>query len=287
VTRRRPVDAGRAARGTPYYAVAIALVAVFLAPLVWAVLGSFKTEAEAAQSPPTWVPAHPSLGSYQAATQVGSGGIFQALANSAEVTVLSIALTVVVGTLAGYGFARFPFPAKDAVFALILLALMIPFQSILIPLFSLMSVLQLTNSLVGLALIYATFQVPFASYVMRNSFEQIPGEIAEAAVMDGCSSFQSLIRVMLPIALPGTVTVALFTFLAAWNELLAALVFLGDASKFTVPIILNLMTANLYGAVPWGALQAGIVMAMVPSLVVFLLLQRYYTAGLALGAVKG
>jgi multiple sugar transport system permease protein len=164
---------------------------------------------------------------------------------------------------------------------------MIPFQSILIPLYVLLTGMGLANNLVGLALLYTTFQLPFSIFVMRNTFDQVPRELDEAATVDGAGTFRTLVSVLLPTTWPGVVTVVLFTFLFAWNEFLAALVMIGDPSKFTVPIMLNLVVANQFGTVVWGELQAGVVVAMVPCLLVFLLLQRYYVAGATAGSIKG
>jgi multiple sugar transport system permease protein len=270
-----------------WYAGAIALAAFFLFPLMWALVSSFKPPAEAAAAPPVWIPGRLSTHSYTAVGEIGAGGILIAVGNSAVVTGLSILFTVVLSTLAGYGFSRFEFRGRGVTFVLILLTLMIPFQSILIPLYLLLTKLHLTNSLVGLALIYSTFQLPFSMFVMRNSFDQLPRSLDEAAMVDGCGTWRTLTRVLLPSAWPGVVTVVLFTFLFAWNELLAALVMISDAARFTVPVMLSLVLANQYGTVVWGALQAGIVIAMAPCVAVFLLLQRYYVAGATAGSVKG
>jgi multiple sugar transport system permease protein len=274
-------------RGVAFVVAAIVLAALFIAPLFWALASSVKTPPEAAAIPPTWLPSSISFKNYSAVEHVGAGGILEALTNSALVTSLSILLTLVFSTLAGYSFSRWRFPLKNIVFLVILLPLMIPFQSVIIPLYLLLGKIHLLNSLVGLAIIYATFQLPFATFVMRNTFDQVPRQLDEAAHIDGASSVTTLLRILVPLSVPGLATVALFTFLAAWNELLAALVFLNDAHKFTIPVLLSLVEANQFGAVNWGALQAGVVIAMAPCIVIFLILQRYYSVKLAVGAIKG
>jgi multiple sugar transport system permease protein len=277
----------RAARRLVWYAGAVTLAAFFLFPLFWAAVNSVKPAAEAAAAPPTWLPDRLSAENYREVGDIGAGGIVGALGNSLLATGMSIVFTVVLSTLAGYGFSRFRFPGRNVVFVAILLTLMIPFQSILIPLYILLTKLHLTNSMLGLALIYTTFQLPFSIFVMRNSFDQVPIALDEASMVDGCGTWRTLTRVLLPTAFPGVVTVVLFTFLFAWNELLAALVMVGSAEKFTVPVMLSLVLANQYGTVVWGALQAGVVIAMLPCMVVFLLLQRYYVAGAVAGSTKG
>jgi multiple sugar transport system permease protein len=269
-----------------WYVVAIVLAAFFLFPLYWSIVSSFKTPTEASSAVTYW-PTTFSIESYLQIGERGAGGILLALGNSLTATVLSIVLTALVSTLAGYAFSRFHFRGSNVAFVLILLTLMIPFQSILIPLYVLLTGLGLANNLVGLALLYTTFQLPFSIFVMRNTFDQVPRELDEAATVDGAGTWRTLVSVLLPTTWPGVVTVVLFTFLFAWNEFLAALVMIGDPAKFTVPIMLNLVVANQYGTVVWGQLQAGVVVAMVPCLLVFLLLQRYYVAGATAGSIKG
>ncbi len=272
---------------TLWYVTAIALAAVFLFPLYWSVVSSFKTPADAVSSEVTYWPSPTSVESYRQIGDRGAGGIIAAVKNSLVVAGLSIVITVAASTLAGYAFSRFRFRGSSAAFTLLLLSLMIPFQSILIPLYTLLSDLHLSNSRLGLALIYSTFQLPFSVFVMRNTFDQVPRELDEAAKIDGAGTLRTLRSVLLPTAWPGLVTVVLFTFLFAWNEFLAALVMMGDPAKFTVPVMLNLVVANQFGTVVWGELQAGVVVAMVPCMLVFLLLQRYYVAGATAGSLKG
>jgi multiple sugar transport system permease protein len=205
--------------------------------------------------------------------------------NSVIVAVLTVAVTCVLSALAGYGFAHFSWRGREIVFLSILAILMVPFQTVLVPLFVLLRWLSLDNSLLGLALVYATFQLPFAVFMMRNAFETVPREIKEAALLDGCSEF-GVFRVMLPIVAPGIVTVALFAFLASWNEFLGALILLSDADKQTLPLMLQNATVGNFGTVNWGALQAGVVITMLPAAIIFLALQRYYVSGLTGGAIK-
>ncbi len=202
------------------------------------------------------------------------------------VAVGTVILTVLLSVPAGYGFSKFRFPGQTALFVLMMATMMIPFQSILTPLFIILKQLHLQNSLVGLALIYVTFQLPFSVFMMRNAFDTVPRALIEAARIDGASQWTLMRRIMAPIAMPGVATVALFAFLNSWNEFLAALIFLADQNKFTLPIMLVNVSSGIYGLIDWGALQAGIALTMLPCLVLFLLLQRYYVRGLTAGAVK-
>ncbi|MBN9024083.1 MAG: carbohydrate ABC transporter permease, partial [Rhizobiales bacterium] len=171
-------------------------------------------------------------------------------------------------------------------FVMILATIMIPFQSILTPIFLILSWLGLQNTLTGLVLVYVTLQMPFSIFMMRNAFDAVPKEIEEAARIDGATNFALLTKVMLPLVWPGVVTVALFAFLNTWNEFLAALVLMTDQAKFTLPIMMTAVQSGRFGAVDWGAVQAGVTVMMIPCLILFLLLQRYYIRGLTAGAVK-
>jgi multiple sugar transport system permease protein len=141
--------------------------------------------------------------------------------------------------------------------------------------------------LFGLAIIHTAIQLPFSLFVLRNSFEAVPRELDEAAVIDGASSWQVLLRIFVPSGVPAIITVALFAFIASWNEFLGALVMMNRGSSFTLPLILatNLSTTSL-GGTDWGILQAGVTISIVPCVLFYLLLQRYYVAGLTSGAIK-
>jgi multiple sugar transport system permease protein len=146
--------------------------------------------------------------------------------------------------------------------------------------------LGLANSLAGLAIVHTILQMPFSVYLMRNSFEAVPHEIEEAAIVDGCSSFVAFRRIFLPLVKPGIVTVALFAFITSWNEFLAALIFMNKETAFTLPILLVSVRIGHFGAVDWGALQAGIMISILPCIMIYTFLQKYYVSGLLSGAVK-
>ena len=214
-------------------------------------------------------------------------GIFTYLGNTALVAVLSVTFTLAVSIPAGYAFARFAFPGRTLIFFAILAVIMVPHASLLVPMYTLLAKIGGTNSIVVLALVYATFQLPFAVYMMRNSFESVPRELDESALVDGCGPLRALWSVLLPIVFPGVVTVGLFAFLAAWNEFLAPLIFLSSDDKFTLPIALSSVSVGQMGSVDYGALQAGITVSVLPCIIIFVALQKYYVSGLTSGALKG
>ncbi|MCD1633920.1 carbohydrate ABC transporter permease [Martelella mediterranea] len=266
--------------------IGLFLAFLFLAPLAWSLLVSFKTSAESRKPPlPPWPTTGFSTQSYHNLSDFGSG-IWTYTGNSLTVSLATVVLSVVVSLLAGYGFSRFHFPFKNALFVLIIATIMIPFQSVLTPLFVILSKLGLQNTLTGIVCVYVTLQMPFSIFMMRNAFDAVPKEIEDAARVDGASVIKVLYRIMLPLVLPGVATVAIFAFLASWNEFLAALILLTDQQKYTLPVLMVAVREGQYGTIDWGAVQAGVTLMMVPCLVVFLLLQRYYIRGLTAGAVK-
>lgn len=288
-TRINPVGVQRQWKkigiNTAYFVVCTVLTLMFLFPIVWSILTSFETAADAMASPPLYWPSRFSLENYRNLAKYGLG-IKLYLWNSGSIAVMTVVFTLVLSTLGGYGFSRFRFPGRNAIFVLILVTLMIPFQSILNPLFILLRVLHLQDTKLGLALVYTTFQLPFAVFMMRNAFDAVPKEIEEAALLDGCTSLRMLRRVMLPLVGPGLATVGLFAFFGSWNELLAALILISDSRAFTLPVMLLNAQSGQLGSINWGLMQAGVTLSILPCALLFLLLQRYYIHGLVAGAVK-
>lgn len=268
------------------YAVCITLAIAFIFPIVWSMTSSLKPPAEAAAFPPTLLPSQITFDNFVKLNKYGDG-VGQYLFNSVATAAMTVIGTIILSTLGGFGFSRFSFPGKNILFVMILATLMIPFQSILIPLFLMLTAIKLHNTLFGLALVYITFQLPFGIFIMRNTFDTVPRELEEAALLDGCSSLSLLYRVMLGIVRPGIITVGIYAFLNSWNEFLAALIFMTREERFTLPILLTSVRSGYYGAIDWGALQAGVTITILPCIVIFLLLQRYYVRGLMGGAMKG
>jgi len=292
-TRRPQTGGGREPRrrgkqsGLGWYiAGGVAISAVFVGPLLWEVLRSFQPESVVTAAPSASTFGHLTFANYRALLS-GQDDIIRNVLNSLIVAVLTAVLTAVVSLLAGYGFAMFKFRGSGLVFGVVLLGFMIPFQAVLIPLFLELHTMHLLNSLIGLALFYTTFNLPVGVYVMRNSFLQIPHEIADAARVDGASVMKSLVSVFRPLVMPGIATAALYAFLFSWTEFLGAVSFLTNDSLFTLPVALSNVETGTYGAVNYGLLLAGAVIAMIPCVLVYVALQRYYVRGLVSGALKG
>jgi multiple sugar transport system permease protein len=286
--RSRTVAARSRPRRAGYLlgALCVAISTVMLLPLLMSMLASVKPTAEAAASPPTYLPHGLSLDSYERLWTYQQG-LPTYLANSLGTALLTIAFTLVLTVPAAYALARFPIPGKEVVFVFLLLALIVPYQALLTPMFLLFARVGLTNTLVGLAILHTAIQLPLSVYVLRNSFSAVPRELEEAAITDGASSWKVLLRICIPSATPAIVTVALFAFIQSWNEFLGALVLMSRGSSFTLPLILAAArTETSLGGTDWGMLQAGVTISVIPCVLVYLLLQRYYVTGLMSGAVK-
>ncbi len=231
-----------------WWVACLCVSVVVLQPLYVMISQSLKSTSEATQSPPTRYPHGISADNYEALGNTGSVGIWTHVGNSLFVSIGATLLTVVLATLAGYGFAKLRFVGSGVLFFLILATFMIPFQAVITPLFSILHTLGLNNSLTGLVLVYTTFQLPLGIFLMRNSFAALPASIEEAALIDGCGYVSAMVRVMLPVAVPGLISTALFTFFTSWNEFFAALVLVTDEAKFTLPVTLTVLASNQLGA---------------------------------------
>jgi len=282
---RRRGDARRRAGLAVYLTVGTVASILFVLPLAWAVFRSLLPDTLVTSAPSSADVRHLTLANYSGL--ISGGNILHFALNSLLVAAMTAAVTAVVATMAGYGFARFRFRGSGLVFALILATLMVPFQALLTPLFLEMHTLGLTNSLFGLALFYTTFNLPFGVFVMRNTFLQIPWELSEQAAVDGASAARMLVSVLRPLVVPGIATTILYAFLFPWTEFVGALVFLTSNDLYTLPLALLNMEYSSVGQVNYGFLEAGAVIAMIPCLVLYVALQRYYTRGLTSGVVKG
>ncbi|GAA2881334.1 carbohydrate ABC transporter permease [Nonomuraea rubra] len=251
------------------YLTLSALAVLFLFPLVWSGYVSLEEPSN-----------------YLEMARFGEG-IDTYATNSLLVAVMTVGGTLIVSALGGYGFARFDFPGKNLLFLATLAILMVPYATILIPLYVLLGYLGLQNSLVGLSLVFVMFQLPFALFMMRNAFEALPRELEEAALVDGCGTFRAFWRILLHAVRPALITVGLFAFLASWNDFFAPLILLNDGSSFTLPVAVVSMTQHSFGAIDYGMLQAGVMVMAFPCLILFIVLQRHYVRGFMSGALRG
>jgi multiple sugar transport system permease protein len=269
-----------------WWAVCGCLAVLFAYPLYLMGSQSLKPPAEANAAPPTAYPHELSLANFRALGGETDIDVLAGARNSVLVSLGATAATVVLSILAGYAFARLRFPGSGLLFFTALATFMIPFQAIITPLYLHLNNLGLLNSLLGLTAVYTTYQLPFGLFLMRNSFAAVPRSLEEAALIDGCGILGAMVRIALPVAVPGIITTALLTFFTTWNDFFAALILITDQEKFTLPVSLSSITSGALGSIDWGVMQAGVAVTIVPCVVIYLLLQKYYVGGLLSGTVR-
>lgn len=255
---------------------------VWVAPLVFIVFTSLKTEAEIYGSSVFSIPLHPAWSNYAKAWDRGNfaGSFF----NSVLVTLIKVPIGLLLSAMVAYAITQIRIRGRDALFLAILCGTMIPFQVLLAPLFSLVNQLGLINSYVGVILPYIAFGLPYQVFVLRGFFRHVPRELSEAAMLDGASHVAIFWRIFLPISAPALAALVILDFVATWNEFAMALVILQDSGKWTLP--LGLMSFQGQFSSAYGQLNAAIVMTVLPAAIVYLIFQRYFVSGMVSGAVK-
>jgi multiple sugar transport system permease protein len=270
---------------TPLRYVALLAYLVFLGfPLLWLLSTSFKTQREMATLHPRWIPHHPTLSNFTDAfsTQDLTGSALRSL-----VVALSVAvITVVLALPAAYALARHRSLLNRVAIGWVLVSQVFPVMLIIIPLFMILRRLDLVNTLPGLILVHVTFTLPFALWMLQGYVRGVPRELEEAAAVDGAGRLRTLVRVIAPLLTPGVIATLLFAFISSWNEFFFALVILKDPDKATLPLTLVKFTGAEQAA-RLGPLAAASVLATIPSLIFFAVIQRRLRSGLTAGAVKG
>jgi ABC-type glycerol-3-phosphate transport system permease component len=263
------------------YAILILIALVEIFPLVWMLFTSVKDQREVFAG--SLLPQTFHFDNYiRVWNTIDAPRHF---ANSILVTAITIVIVVTVSTLAGYAFARFTFPGNNVIFYMFLMSMIIPGQVTLIPLFIFFKNLGLLNTLPGLSFSYLGGALPFAIFLLRAFFRTLPTELRDAGLIDGLTEFGVFLRIYLPLAKPGLATVVIFQFLGTWNEFMFATTFMQTPANKTIQSALY----NAMGrySTDWTALCAGLSMAVLPVIIVYLLLQRQFQQGLTAGAIKG
>lgn len=278
--RRKPWTRARAGRLTLEILVLLLCLA-WLSPFYLLTVNTFKSMREITTSPVS-LPETISFDAYVRAWN--EANLRSYYKNSLIISAVSVALSVSISSLAAYAFSRLRFPGKQPLFFFLLAGVMLPLQIALVPLYRLLNGLDLLSTYPGMIALYVAFTIPFGVFILTGFFRSIPVEIEEAAHIDGCGWFQSYWRIVMPLAAPGLVTMVILEFIWFWNEYLVAITMIQKEAVRTVTIGVMLM-ANTY-QLDFSLLTAGIVIAVVPPILVFIFFQKYLIRGLTAGAIK-
>jgi multiple sugar transport system permease protein len=273
------------------FLLTIPVLLFIFSPILWLVSASFSTQVELFTVPPHWIPQHPTLQNYldiifpsTAASSVPRTYAI-ALLNSIKIASAVTLICLVLGSLAAYALVRIPFKFNRIIQIGILGTRMIPEVSLVIPLFILASSLELLNKPIVLIIAYMTFALPYAIWMMAAFFQTVPIELEEAARLDGCTRLGILLRVVVPISIPGLISTAMFVFLLSWDEFFYALIFTSTLAAKTVPVAISEFIGRY--AVNVTGMMAGGILAALPPIILGLVFQRYIVSGMTAGAVKG
>lgn len=283
--RRQTRQVGEIINRTLFWILIIIILIYTIFPFYWAIVSSLKTGSALFQTPVNYWPANLSLDNYRAVFNNDNFGL--ALRNSTIVTVVSVSISLLIGSLGAYAAGRLRFRGRTFILYLVLSMTMFPQIAILGSLYQMIVGFGLYNRLPALIFSYLTFTLPFTVWVLANFFRAMPGELEEAAFVDGATPLQTFWRVLLPLAAPGMVTTGLLAFIAAWNEFLYALTFTQDYRARTAPVLIATFSGTTQFELPWGSIMAASVTVTVPLIVLVLIFQRKIIAGLTAGAVKG
>ncbi|HEX2418352.1 MAG TPA: carbohydrate ABC transporter permease [Micromonosporaceae bacterium] len=275
------------ARGRARRAVAngagVLISVVMLFPVYWMVLTAFKPSSEILTFEPTFLPSELTVDSFSRA--VSAPHFWDAVRNSLVVAGTVTVIAVAVAFLAAVAIARFRFYGRRGFVFAILVVQMVPLNAMIIPIYLLLNEVDQVNRLSGVVITYLSFVLPFTVWTLRGFVANVPKELEEAAMMDGCTRLEAFWRVVLPLVFPGLVATSMYALIQAWNEYVMAYVLLSDQSKETLPVwLVSFVTAR---GIDYGALMAGATLMSLPVIVFFVIIQRQVVSGLVAGAVKG
>lgn len=256
---------------------------ITLFPLYWILLTSFKPASQIAEYPVRYWPREFSFENYTGLFQKSQFGSY--LLNSIIVAGSAAAVATLIALLSGYVLSRFTFRGKGAVLMVFLITQMIPAFIALGPLYQMFTRLGLVDSRFGLSLVYTAMTIPFSSIMLRGFFDNVPDSLEEAAMVDGCSRFSALWRVVVPVMTPGIIATYIFNFVNSWNELFLSVTLINTDSRKTIPTALNGFISSFN--IEWGPMSAAAVLTILPTMVLFAFASRWIVAGLTQGATKG
>lgn len=264
------------------YAIMLAVATIVLFPIYWMLTISIKLPREIYRLPSLY-PLEPTLDNYR--ELILERDYLTNIRNSLIVSISVTVISLLISSFAAYSIVRFKYRFRGFVGRLILLTYLTPTSLLFIPLSVIVARLHLGNSIFGLIIVYLTFSIPLSTWLLSGYFRSVPADLEEQAMVDGTGYLGALFRILLPLSLPGVIAVGIFTFTAAWNELLLALIFITSEDKRTVPLGLQyLITGDV---LLWGPIMAGAALAALPVMVLYFLAQRFMVQGLTAGSVKG
>lgn len=270
------------------YLLLVLLVAIAIGPFGWLLSTAMKGQGENIFAfPPQWIPAHPTLQNFVSVWhKVPMGSFFF---NSIVVTTLTVLSNLFLSIIAAYPLARMRFPGRQAALFTILTSMMVPFQVIMIPIYMICLTLHLTDAYgafqAWLGLVLPSAVSGFGVFFVRQALITLPRELEESAMLDGCTSWQTLWHVLVPLILPTLATLSVFAFMTAWGDFLWPGIVLSDPHRFTLPV--GLVRLQSAFSADWKLIAAGTLLSMIPIVAFFLALQRYFVSGATNGAVKG
>jgi N,N'-diacetylchitobiose transport system permease protein len=268
---------------TGYNTAAVLVLLVTVFPIYWMVATGFKRGVDILSFEPKWLPIPGTLENYR--TAIGKPYFLQDVVNSAVVVVATVLISLVLAFLAALAAARFRFRGLAALIVMLIVVQMVPLEALIIPIYLMLDGVGQTDRLAGIIVTYLTFVLPFSIWTLRGFIVNIPEELEEAAMVDGCTRAGAFRRILFPLVAPGLVATAVFSFIQVWNDYLIAFVLLRSPEKQTLGIWLASFTTN-HGT-QWGGVMAGSTLFAIPAVVFFLLVQRRVVTGLTAGAVKG
>lgn len=282
---RKPLSIGKILNKVLFWLLIVVILLYTIFPFYWAIVTSLTPSSALFNTPVAYFPISPTFDNYR--TVLGGDDFRRALFNSAVVSISTVIISLLIGSLAAYALGRLKFRGRSMILYTVLAMSMFPAIAVLGSLYQMVAAVGLYNRLPALIISYLTFTLPFTIWVLTNFFRSMPSELEEAAFVDGATPMQTFRMVLLPLAAPGMVTTGLLAFISAWNEYLFALTFTQDYNARTVPVAIASLGGSSQFDLPWANIMAAAIVVTVPLILLVLVFQRRIIAGLTAGAVKG